>query len=77
VAATELPFDPGAAIAHVLAGDGDARGARLARLMVEMLEDPMAGPRLIGLVRAAAAEPEAARMVRDLFGRQIWGPAAA
>lgn len=77
VAATELPFDPGAAIPHVLGGDGDARGARLARLIVEMLENPMAGPSLIGLVRAAAAEPEAARMVRDLFGRQIWGPAAA
>jgi AcrR family transcriptional regulator len=77
VAATELPFDPGVALPHVLGGDGDARGARLARLIVEMLESPVAGPRLIGLVRAAAAEPQAARMVRDLLARQIWGPAAA
>lgn len=76
VAATELPFDPGAAISHVLAGHVTGRGKRLARLVMAMLENPQTGPRMIGLVRAAAAEPEAARMVRELFGREIWEPAA-
>lgn len=77
VAATQLPFAPGAAIPHVMDGPVTERGRRLARLIVGMLEDPDSGPRLIGLVRAAAAEPEAARLARDLFGREIWGPAAA
>jgi AcrR family transcriptional regulator len=77
VAATQLPFNPSAAIPHVLGGDVRGRGERLARLIVGLLESPEAGPKLIGLVRAAAAEPEAARLVRDLFGREIWGPAAA
>ena len=76
VAATELPFAPDAAVTHVLTGDAARRGERLARLIVELLEDPEAGRKLIGLVRAAAAEPEAARMVGDLLGREIWGPAA-
>lgn len=77
VAATQLPFDPGAAISQVLGADRRGRGERLARLVMGMLENPEAGSRLIGLVRAAAAEPEAARMVRELFSREIWAPAAA
>ena len=76
VAATRLPFDAVAAMPSVLAGDPAGMGERLARLILGMLEDPVAGSRLIGLVRAAAAEPEAARMVRDLFTREIWTPAS-
>jgi AcrR family transcriptional regulator len=77
VTATHLPFDAGAMIAHVLAGAPAEHGNRLAHRLVEMLDNPEAGPRLIGLVRAAAAEPEAARLLRDLLGREIWSPAAA
>jgi AcrR family transcriptional regulator len=77
VAATRLPFDPAAAVPHILGGDAAGIGERLARLIVGMLEDPEAGARIIGLVRAAAAEPEAARLVRDLFTREIWNPASA
>ena len=76
VAATKLPFDPGASVPHVLGGDVSGRGERMARLIVGLLENNETGPKLIGLVRAAAAEPEAARMVRDLLGSEIWGPAA-
>jgi AcrR family transcriptional regulator len=76
VAVTELPFEPGEAIRHVLEGDVAGRGERLARLILEVLENPQAGPRLIGLVRAAAAEPEAARMVRELLAQRIWARAA-
>jgi len=32
---------------------------------------------LVGLVRAAASEPQAADMVRELLTREIWAPAAA
>ncbi len=77
VTATHLPFDAGAMITHVLGGAPAERGHRLARRLVEMLDNPETGPRLIGLVRAAAAEPEAARLLRDLLGREIWVPAAA
>lgn len=77
VAATRLPFDPAAAVAGVLGGDPDGIGERLARLVVGLLENPEAGGRILGLVRAAAAESRAARMVRDLFTREIWRPAAA
>ena len=76
VAATELPLEPGAAIAHVVGGDAEGRGRRLASLVMRMLENSETGPRLVGLVRAAAAEPEAADQLRDLLERRLWGPAA-
>ena len=77
VAATRLPFDPVAAMPRVLDGEPGGIGQRLAAHIVGLLEQPDAGGRLIGLVRAAASEPEAARMVRDLFTHAIWEPVAA
>ncbi len=76
VAATTLPFDRSGSIATVLEGDAADRGGRLARLIVGLLEHPDTGSRLIGLVRAAASEREAARMVRDLLVDAIWRPAS-
>jgi AcrR family transcriptional regulator len=76
VTATTLPFDRGTSVATVLEGDAADRGKRLARLIVGLLEDPDTGSRLIGLVRAAASEREAARMVRELLVDAIWGPAS-
>jgi AcrR family transcriptional regulator len=77
VAATTLPIDGGASVAAVLGGDEAGRGARLARLIMGLLEDPDAGTRLVGLFRAAASEREAARMVRELLGERVWSPAMA
>jgi AcrR family transcriptional regulator len=77
VAATELPFDPRSVVAAVLAGDRDRIGERLAHFLLGALDHPDSGRRVVGLVRASAADPEAARMVRDLLSRLIWQPAAA
>ena len=40
--------------------------------VVGVLEDPEGRRRLTGLIRAAASEPEAARMVRELVGREVF-----
>lgn len=42
-----------------------------------MLDDPDVGGRLVSLVRAAASDPPAADMLRELLTREIWAPAAA
>ncbi len=76
VAATALPFDPAEVVPAVLGGDPAALGERVARFVVGILEDADAGSRIIGLIRAAAAEPEAARMVRDLLTRELWARGA-
>lgn len=69
----ELPFDPAQVIPALFAGsDRDQIGARLAGFLVGVFEQPAARQRIIGLLRAAASEPEAARMVRALLTREIF-----
>jgi hypothetical protein len=71
-AATTLPFDPAEMVPGIIGGDPAGIGERVASFLVGMLEDADAGSRIVGLIRAAAAEPEAAAMVRDLLIRDIW-----
>lgn len=72
----ELPFDPAVVLPRLLAGPRAELGLRLATLMVSVLEDPERRDRVVGLVRAATAEPEAARLIRDLLTREIVLPLA-
>ena len=65
------PFDPAVAIPEVFAGDRAEIGERVARFLLGVLENPEGRRRMIGLIRAAASEPEAARMVRDLISREV------
>jgi len=65
------PFDPAVAIPEVFAGERGEIGQRLAHFLLTVLEDPEGRRRITGLIRAAASEPEAARMVRDLISREI------
>ncbi len=74
----ELPFDA-EQVVPMLFGGGDPSdiGQRLARFLVGVLETPDGRRRVTGLVRAAASEPEAARMVRDLLTREIFARVVA
>jgi AcrR family transcriptional regulator len=76
VAAVGLPFNPGEVLPAILAGDPDSIGERLAALLVDVLEQPELHQRLTGVVRAAASEPEVARMLREFLTRELFGPAA-
>jgi AcrR family transcriptional regulator len=77
VTVMDLPFDPATVLPGVLAGDPERAGERFARFVISMLERPEARRVLIGLVRAASSEPEAARMVRDLISTQVMRSLAA
>jgi AcrR family transcriptional regulator len=68
------PFDPAVAIPEVFAGDRAEVGERVARFLLGVLEQPEGRRRMTGLIRAAATEPEAARMVRDLISRVVLAP---
>jgi AcrR family transcriptional regulator len=76
VAAVGLPFNPGEVLPTVLAGDRASIGERLATLLVDVLEQPELHQRLTGVVRAAASEPEVARMLREFLSRELFAPAA-
>lgn len=67
----ELPFDPEEAMPRILAGRRSEVGVRLAEFAVGVLEDQQGRQVITGIIRAAASEAEAARMVRDLVAGRI------
>lgn len=75
-AVVELPYDVEAALPAVLAGDPASVGERFARAVVGILESD-AQTRFVGLVRAAATEPEAAQVVRELITTRVFAPVTA
>jgi AcrR family transcriptional regulator len=66
VAAMELPFDPDAVRRRALAGPPDELGERLVGFFLELWEEPVRRQILLGMVRSAMTDPEAAAMVRRL-----------
>ena len=76
VAAVGLPVNPAELVSSVLAGGRRGLGARIAGILTTLLEQPDLHERLTGVVRAAASEPEAARMMREFLTREVFGPVA-
>jgi AcrR family transcriptional regulator len=76
MAATELPFDPGAP-ARLLAPGIDGLGERLVRFALDIWDRPEFAPVISGIVRSAAADPEAAARLREIVIRQVLTPLAA
>jgi AcrR family transcriptional regulator len=72
----ELPFDPAAALPTLLAGDRRKVGERLARLFLAALDDEDARSRWTSMLRAAASEPAAAEMLRELLTKRVFLPLA-
>jgi AcrR family transcriptional regulator len=74
VAVTDLPFEPESTLPQLVAGDRSTIGLRVAAFVLALLESDEGRSRITGLVRAAAAEPEAARMVRELVTQRVFKP---
>lgn len=71
LAVVELPFRPAEVLPDLLAGDRGQVGLRLARFALSTLESERGRGRVLGLVRAATSEPEAARLIRELLTREL------
>jgi AcrR family transcriptional regulator len=67
----ELPFEPEEVVPQLLAGPRSQAGLRLARFAVGMLENPESRNVLAGVLRAAASEPHAARLARELVANRV------
>jgi AcrR family transcriptional regulator len=76
LAVVELPFDPAVVIDMVISGDNDTAGLRLAMVVLDLLDDEIRRQPMMGMIRAATAEPEAARLVREFLTRNIIAPIA-
>jgi len=76
LAVVELPVDPAALIEYVVGGAPDDAGVRLATVLLGVLEDEVRRRPMVGMLRAATAEREAARLVRDFLTRNMLVPIA-
>lgn len=71
-----LPIPPHEIIARLVEGERSGAGLRLARFVVGLLEDRRERARITSVVRAAASEPSAAELLRELLSRELMLPIA-
>lgn len=76
VTVVELPFRPAEVLPQLLEGDPGELGLRLARFILAVFESAQSRGQVIGIVRSATSEPEAARLVRDMLTREVLTPLA-
>jgi AcrR family transcriptional regulator len=76
LSAIRLPLDLWeAANGGALRGDPDTIGEQIARFGLQIWDDPELRPSLLGIIRSAVNDAQAAALLRELFARQ--GPAQA
>lgn len=76
-AALRLPVNPAELLPQLLAGDPETMGERVATAMVGILEERATRERMVAVIRAAAAQPEIATMLREFLEREVLVPVGA
>ena len=69
IESVELLIDPDVLLARLFEPGPESVGERAAEMFVAVLEDPGTQRGIVGLLRAAASEPEAAQLVREIADR--------
>jgi len=75
-AVTDLPWGLEEAMPWIIDGPRSKVGARFAQFLVGVLEDPESRRIVTSMVRAAASEPHAAPLVRELVTERVLRPIA-
>jgi len=75
-AVTDLPWGLDEAMPWIIDGPRSKIGARFSQFFVGVLEDTESRRIIVSLVRAAASEPQAARLVRELVSERVLRPIA-
>jgi AcrR family transcriptional regulator len=76
LAAIELPFEVGDLVERLETGPREQVGERVARFALEVLGNPDARARWTGMIRAAASDPDAAGLLREVLTQRIFEPLA-
>lgn len=74
--AVELPVDAALVVSRGLRGETGTVGERVAELVLAVLDDPTSRQALMGILRSAVTDPEAAALVRDLLSDRLLLPIA-
>lgn len=70
----ELPLDPGTVVPEVVAGPRGEIGARLAAVVLGVLDNPDARNRVVALLRSASGDNGAAEAIRQRLTTEILEP---
>ena len=70
----ELPIDADEVMRTVLGPGVDGLGERLARFVLTRLRTAESGDAVVGVLRTAAAQPEAAAALREAYERRLFAP---
>jgi len=68
--AVDFPIDAIDGVREIATGSAEDVGERLVRFALRLWDDPEVLPRLLGVLRSAVTDPEAARILSALFTRQ-------
>jgi AcrR family transcriptional regulator len=74
--AVELPMDPSAVASVAIRGGSGTVGERVAALILSVLDDPTSRDVLMGILRSAVTDAEAAGLVRDILSERVLLPIA-
>jgi AcrR family transcriptional regulator len=76
-AALTVALNPGERIPELMEGDAAALGERVVRYFLSVWEQSPSREVLIGMLRSAATNEQAAAQLREFFGREVLGRIAA
>ena len=74
--AVELPIDASLVVSQAIRGESGTVGERVAILVLSVLDEPAPRQVLMGILRAAVTDAEAAGLVRDLLSERLLAPIA-
>jgi AcrR family transcriptional regulator len=77
LAALTFALDPDARIPEMMEGEPDTLGERVVRYFFSVWEGEPTGGVLVGLLRSAATNEQAATLLRDFFSNEVLGRIAA
>jgi len=70
IEAVDFPIDAVRALETLAVDDAERVGERLVRFALQLWDDPVVLPRLLGVLRSAVTDPQAAALLARLFTRQ-------
>lgn len=73
----DVPVNPAELIGQITAGGTDRLGWRIVETFLTVWEPPERRDALVALVRSSMTSDEAARMLREFLGREVFGRVAA
>jgi AcrR family transcriptional regulator len=74
IESVRLPVDPEQLMGHLFEPGTGSIGQRVARMLLSVLDESESRQALVGIIRAAASEAEAAQLIRQILTERLLAP---